>query len=255
MNLKTIMHASGARQLPALVSGILLLAGGAHTAGAQPDLVINVADSYIQAGGCDESSDLATGRIAIKNIGSSQAKMKNIERFTRSMLVVYVPENVGMIDKKTKSESLDVFDQESINFAVGSDIAKRGRFFGTPPTTVGTANLPRNADGRTVAIQKALNELGHDAGPVDGIIGRQTREAINRYQKSKGEAVTRTLTAQQRGRLLEEAGVRPQSNAYTGAQGRIAVTLYAAVDPYDLVEESNEANNVVKFTVEIDCSQ
>ena len=56
-------------------------------------------------------------------------------------------------------------------------------------------------------------------------------------------------------RLLSEAGVEAEASSTTGAQGRLVVTLFAAVDPYDLVEESNEANNIVKFTVEIDCSQ
>ena len=160
-----------------------------------------------------------------------------------------------MIDKKTKSESLDVFDQESITFAIGDGVAKRGRFFGTPPSRVATANLPRNASGRAVAIQKALNDLGHDAGTVDGVIGPQTREAIGRYQRSKGESASRTLNRRQTRRLLGEAGIDVSTPSTTGAQGRIVVTLFAAVDPYDLVEESNEANNIVKFTVEIDCSQ
>ena len=92
MQVTNIFRAAGARRLPVVVSSALLLTLGAHTASAQPDLVINVTDSFIQAGSCDTGSDLASGRIAIKNIGSSQAKMKNIERFTRSMLVVYVPE-------------------------------------------------------------------------------------------------------------------------------------------------------------------
>ena len=232
------------------------MGGAAQPSIAQPDLVINVADSFVRAGGCDASSDLANGRIAIKNIGTSQAKMKNIDRFTRSMLVVYVPENIGMIDKKTKSESLDVFDQESISFSLGADLAKRGRFFGTPPTQVATANLSRNASARTVALQSALNKLGHDAGRVDGVVGRQTREAIRKYQRSKGETATGNLTSGQIRGLLEEAGVSAtETTTAGGAQGRVVVTLYAAVDPYDLVEESNEANNIVKFTVVVDCSK
>lgn len=241
--------------VPALLSGAALLAGGSSTAWAKPDLVINVADSIVRAGSCDASADLASGRIAIKNIGSAPAKMKIIERVTRSMLVVYVPENVGMIDKKIKSESLDVFDQESMTFEVGAGIAKRGRFFGTPPNQVATATQPRRSSYNVAGIQQALNDLGHNAGQTDGIIGDQTREAIRRFQRSIGETVTGSLTSQQLSRLLGQAGADAGQISTTGAQGPITVTLYAAVDPYDLVDESNEANNIVKFTVEIDCSR
>ena len=250
-----LFDSAGARRLPIVLSGALFLVFGPQTAMAQPDLVINVADSVVRAGSCDAGADLASGRIAIKNIGTSRAKMKILERVTRSMLVVYVPENIGVVDKKTKSEQLDVFDQESISFQVGSGINKRGRFFGTPPNRVATANLPQNASGRVAAIQKALNDLGHNAGQTDGINGSQTREAIRRYQRSKSETVTGTLTNGQTSSLLSEAGVEVTGSSVTGAQGRIVVTLYAAVDPYDLVEESNESNNIVKFTVEIDCSR
>ncbi len=244
-----------ARRLPILLSGAFFVVFGPQTAMAQPDLVINVADSIVRAGSCDASADLASGRIAIKNIGTSQAKMKILERVTRSMLVVYVPENIGIVDKKTKSEQLDVFDQESISFQVGSGVKKRGRFFGTPPNRVATANLPQTGSGRVAAIQKALNDLGHNAGPTDGISGSQTREAIRRYQRSKGETATGALTNRQTTRLLSETGVEVTGSTTTGAQGRLFVTLYASVDPYDLVEESNESNNIVKFTVEIDCSK
>lgn len=244
-----------ARRLGLGFAGSVAFICGAQSALAQPDLVINVADSIVRAGSCDRASELASGRIAIKNIGTTQAKMKILERVTRSMLAVYVPENIDMVDKKTKSEQLDIFDQESMAFQVGKGVQKRGRFFGTPPNSVPTANLPPSASGNVATVQRALNELGHNAGPVDGIRGSQTRDAIRRYQQSKGEAVTGRLTTRQTARLLSDAGIEYSGSTTTGAQGPLRVTIYAAVDPYDLVEESNESNNVVKFTVEIDCSR
>jgi peptidoglycan hydrolase-like protein with peptidoglycan-binding domain len=39
-------------------------------------------------------------------------------------------------------------------------------------------------------IQQKLNDLGYDAGPVDGLIGRKTRGAIRAYQKDAGLPVT-----------------------------------------------------------------
>lgn len=46
---------------------------------------------------------------------------------------------------------------------------------------------PPFADPPTVMyLQQALNGLGFDAGPVDGISGKRTRGAINKYQESRG---------------------------------------------------------------------
>jgi len=38
-------------------------------------------------------------------------------------------------------------------------------------------------------VQAALKEVGHDPGPIDGIMGRLTMEAVNAYQKEKGLAM------------------------------------------------------------------
>ncbi|MDA1070867.1 MAG: peptidoglycan-binding protein, partial [Proteobacteria bacterium] len=42
--------------------------------------------------------------------------------------------------------------------------------------------------------QSALNRLGYNAGPADGIMGPSTRSAIRTYQSDRGLAVTGTLT-------------------------------------------------------------
>jgi len=46
-------------------------------------------------------------------------------------------------------------------------------------------------------LQAALNGLGFNAGAVDGIPGRQTREAIQQFQVSREEIATGVPTAQQ----------------------------------------------------------
>ena len=53
---------------------------------------------------------------------------------------------------------------------------------GEPQTT--TPHKRRSAR----EVQQALKDLGYEAGPVDGKIGRQTRLAIRRYQEKKGLA-------------------------------------------------------------------
>lgn len=219
---------------------------------AEADLVINVQDSVVQAGSCETSSPLATGRIAIKNQGTDTASLGVTQRFTRSMLAVYVPENIDMIDKRTEREKLDPYDQEGVEFEVGAGVVKKGRSFGVPSNVsiIGTRAL----DGRdqNFAIQQALDRLGFDPGSIDGIIGNNTRSAIRLYQDSIGAARTGTLTTAQIDLLLQKAGVSVSST--TGAQGIISVTLYAVIDPYNLINESNEANNIWAFEVEIDCS-
>lgn len=45
-------------------------------------------------------------------------------------------------------------------------------------------------DATVQAIQQKLNELGYDAGPPDGLLGRGTRSAIISFQRDRGLAAT-----------------------------------------------------------------
>lgn len=223
---------------------------------ADPDLVINIADTVIRPGGCGLNEPIASGRIAIKNQGTTTANLGVTERFTRSMLVIYVPENVDMIDKRTEREKLDPFDQEGVEFELATGVVKKGRHFGRPPTTLidykpETGN-PEQDRARNLAIQTALDRLGYAPGKVDGIMGLNTRRAIRSFQASLGASQTGFLTDSQTKALLDKAGVQVGSNS--GANGPTKVTIYAVVDPYNLVAEQNEANNIFAFEVEIDCS-
>lgn len=222
------------------------------------DLIINVEDSRITPGSCDESSSLVTGRIAIKNAGEDTAAMKVTERFTRSMLTVYVPENIDMIDKKSETRKLDPYDQDGIAFDIGAGIVKRGRQFGPPSATHlddDNDSTPTPDRQRVTNIQNALDSVGFDPGTIDGIIGRNTRTAIRDFQESIGASRTGTLTNSQREILFEKAGTSTSSSTDTlyGARGETEVTIYAVVDPYNLVTESNEANNLQVFKFTVDC--
>jgi Putative peptidoglycan binding domain len=220
---------------------------------ALPDLVINKKDSYYQAGGCGKDDPIATGRIAIKNQGSDTADVNVADRLTRSMLVVYVPENVDMIDKRPERQKLEPYDQQGIAFSVGEGVVKRGRNF-VAPESENFATSDSNygeSEERVRAIQTALLELGYDPQGVDGRIGSRTLSAIRKFQESIGAVPTGTLTPSQQDTLFSKSGVSSSSGA--GAQGETKITVYASVDPYNLVEESNEANNIWAFTVTIDC--
>jgi putative peptidoglycan binding protein len=49
--------------------------------------------------------------------------------------------------------------------------------------------------------QRALDELGFHPGPVDGVVGRRTRDALVRYQRSQKIPVTGYLDAETMVRL------------------------------------------------------
>ena len=73
--------------------------------------------------------------------------------------------------------------------------------------------------------QKALKQMGHDPGPVDGVMGAQTSAALKAYQKKQGLSVTGQLDAATAAKLGEStAGGAP--SAQTGGD-----TKPNAVDP------------------------
>src|SRR5438270_6474607 len=61
------------------------------------------------------------------------------------------------------------------------------------------------ADPNVTAVQNDLTKLGYYHGPVDGLYGRPTRDAVARYQNDHHLAITGTLTTQP----LQSLGVSP----------------------------------------------
>jgi hypothetical protein len=61
------------------------------------------------------------------------------------------------------------------------------------------------ADPNVTAVQNDLAKLGYYHGPVDGLYGRATRDAVARYQNDHHLAITGTLTTQ----TLQSLGVSP----------------------------------------------
>ncbi len=60
------------------------------------------------------------------------------------------------------------------------------------------------------AIQDGLNYFGYDAGTVDGIVGRNTRSAIRRFEEAMGYQADGRLSAEERDFLVES---RERANA------------------------------------------
>jgi len=80
------------------------------------------------------------------------------------------------------------------------------------PADTATTAAPRDSGGGSsgssggisaerraaMVLQRGLNTLGYDAGPVDGLPGAQTRAAIGRFQAARGFDATGALTPAQR---------------------------------------------------------
>jgi len=61
-------------------------------------------------------------------------------------------------------------------------------------------------NNRIAQVQKALLKVGHNPGPVDGVIGAQTMDAVNAFQKSKGLPVDKYLDIA----TIKALGVNPR---------------------------------------------
>ena len=46
------------------------------------------------------------------------------------------------------------------------------------------------------SVQQALLKAGYDPGPIDGVMGPRTEQALSRYQQSKGLSSSANLDAQ-----------------------------------------------------------
>jgi hypothetical protein len=67
----------------------------------------------------------------------------------------------------------------------------------------GVSNAAPAPDANVKAVQQDLAKQGYYKGPVDGIYGRTTRDAVARYQSARKLSVTGTLTRQ----TLQSLGV------------------------------------------------
>lgn len=70
---------------------------------------------------------------------------------------------------------------------------------------------PPPSDPATRQIQGVLQERGYDPGPLDGVLGKKTREALRRFQKDHHLAETGEITADTKDALLSPASSGPES--------------------------------------------
>ncbi|WP_254276706.1 peptidoglycan-binding protein [Halomonas sp. 3H] len=92
------------------------------------------------------------------------------------------------------------------------------------PTTRPDIETLSNRQG-VAEIQRELNRLGYDAGPVDGAMGRRTRNAIREYQADSGISQDGHATADllQRLRQTEREAVTASSPSRPTASPRVVL--------------------------------
>ena len=69
-------------------------------------------------------------------------------------------------------------------------------------------------------VQEALKDKGHDPGPVDGIMGARTKEALKSFQTASNLQPTGSLNAETAQKLGVEAGPSSSNGARDGSKSR-----------------------------------
>lgn len=72
---------------------------------------------------------------------------------------------------------------------------------------------PQKPPSKNRVLQRLLNQMGYNAGPVDGVVGRKTRAAIRLYQEGADLPVTGSITDALVARIYAEAGYEKPQNA------------------------------------------
>jgi peptidoglycan hydrolase-like protein with peptidoglycan-binding domain len=71
-----------------------------------------------------------------------------------------------------------------------------------------SASVDQRPDPNVTSAQTDLAKLGYYRGAIDGLFGRDTRDAVARYQSDQKVAITGTLTTQ----TLQSLGVQKVAN-------------------------------------------
>ncbi|MDX2288077.1 MAG: peptidoglycan-binding protein [Hyphomicrobiaceae bacterium] len=256
----------------ASASGTMLfaLAMTATAASAAPDLVIQAADSKVEFKSCEDGQPLAEGRIVIRNEGDSEANLRSADDFFRSFVAVYVPENIDLIDKDTKRTKIEPGEQRAITFTIGKDAKKKSRNYHAFASGGAAGGFPTEKDwlkntakykDQIISVQKLLVSRGYflgNSGPekdgADGNWGRASSTALKNFQnvqKLKATGEWNEETAKAIAALT--GGTKPKVENIKNDKGETQITLFAVVDPYNLIDESNERNNILAYTGFLKC--
>ncbi|MCI4664461.1 MAG: peptidoglycan-binding protein [Neomegalonema sp.] len=240
----------------AAVGAATMLSFAPHVASAGPDLVVSRDATRIEFGSCALSAPVASGEAAIANVGDADADLPLgiIDRYSRSLIAVYVPEHLDLLDHGRETTSLAPGARTTIPFQIGEGKLKRGRLrSGKALGDADLAPLTALGDEEIKEYQRALEQLKYYSAGIDGVPGRGFRAGVRAFQEQIGRPATGVLTVGEAKRLAEVTG-RTLATSPTLKPGQITVTVYIVVDPYNLVAEDDESNNIETWTGVLDCS-
>ncbi|MCV0424260.1 MAG: L,D-transpeptidase family protein [Roseibium sp.] len=96
---------------------------------------------------------------------------------------------------------------------------------------------PQRAPNPMKVMQRLLNRMGFDAGPVDGVVGRKTRAAIRLYQEGAELPVTGRVTDALVARVQADAGYVKPRNAILRVRRKFHDIYSAQVTVKDIEQE------------------
>lgn len=149
-------------------------------------------------------------------------------------------------------------EQRAIEFTLGAGKVKKGRNYNSLPNAAANGSTDPNimkADLKFARdIQGFLKSRGY-AVTVDGDWGAGSKRALKAFQENQSLKATGEWDAE------TQAAIDKIRGGATGLtienvkdeQGRTRVTVFAVVDPYNLIDESNERNNIITYTGYLAC--
>jgi uncharacterized membrane protein len=130
------------------------------------------------------------------------------------------------------NRGLFTIDEQSSCFQRGFEPREFARI-NVGEETSWTTNLTESANyqaesARHAAAQRLLNDLGYNAGSVDGYLGRRTRSAINRFKADHGIEDDTIVSNELLDALIAQAAENQELSGYQFCN-RTDIELYAAM--------------------------
>jgi peptidoglycan hydrolase-like protein with peptidoglycan-binding domain len=100
--------------------------------------------------------------------------------------------------------------------------SQSGRIGSGADTSTGSRSAASTGGQQDVRqVQEALKDKGHDPGPIDGVMGSQTKQALRDFQKANGLKQTGTLDSQTKEKLnIEGSPSGAGSSRGSGSMGK-----------------------------------
>jgi peptidoglycan hydrolase-like protein with peptidoglycan-binding domain len=97
--------------------------------------------------------------------------------------------------------------QQQREDSLKADKARKSGELGSQPIASPdpSGTLRQNSTNSVQGIQAALKANGHDPGPIDGVMGRRTQDALRAYQTEQHLKATGRIDQE----TLDKLGVRP----------------------------------------------